>query len=92
MPTAKTVDVPVIKAFTHDDGRRYRPGDRVTVAPVHALALARRGLVSLSPTYQTRHLEPEPLPPLRTRRSRKTAAKTPRTYRTRALRADPVIE
>jgi hypothetical protein len=41
------VTVPVIAAFTHE-GRAYRAGEAITIAPVVAAILHRRGVVSLT--------------------------------------------
>ena len=45
-------------------------GELITIAPALALALARKGLVSLSRHYQTRDLAPEPEPETPKRRGR----------------------
>ncbi len=68
------VEVPVIKAFSHD-GQAYGVGDRVRVEPLQAAALARRGLVSLTRGYRTKPMTAAPAaapePPKRGRRYRR---------------------
>lgn len=71
------VEVPVIKAFTHE-GRAFVVGDTITVAPVAAAALHRQGLVSLTKGYQTAAI-PSPRARKRTRGA---------TYKRRDMRAE----
>lgn len=47
MPTPDCVEVPALCEFTHE-GRSYVRGELVRVAPVVALALARKRKVSLA--------------------------------------------
>ena len=71
------VEVPVIKAFTHE-GRAFTVGETITVSPIEAAALHRRGVVSLTRGYETKVVEPAVTP---TRRRRAT-------YRRRDLTAE----
>jgi hypothetical protein len=91
------VRVPVLRPFDHE-GRTVTAGESVSVRAVEALALARKGLVSLSRSYSTTQLKTEPAPepeqPRRRRgRPRKEAsddAEAPRrTYRRRDLTSEP---
>jgi hypothetical protein len=80
------VDLPVIKAFTHD-GRALRVGDTITVSPLVAAALHRRGLVSLTRGYKTAAIKAEPVVPSATS---ETAAEPyqRRRYRRRDMTAE----
>lgn len=83
----QTVTVPVIAAFEHQ-GRSLSIGDTVTVAPVEAAALARRGVVSIESGYRTKVVTAEP-PARRRGRPRKDADTGERTYRRRDLVSEP---
>lgn len=73
MPELSSVTVPAIKSFEHE-GRSYQAGDPVSVPPVVALALSRKGYVSLepNPTYQTREVTADEPAPRRRGRPRKS--------------------
>lgn len=86
MPTLKSVTVPVIKGFRHND-RFVSAGELLELEPVQASILARQGYVSLTRKYQTRDLtatavEPEQPPRRRRGRPRKN------TYERSDLRAE----
>lgn len=52
------VTLPALKAFAYR-GCDYRRGDLVAMSPIDAAIHARRGHVSLTRTYRTRHLVAE---------------------------------
>ncbi len=66
------VSVPVTKAFSYE-GRDYMPGDCADLEPVHALAFARIGCVSLTRGYLVKSEAPAE-PPRRGRRRKARAS------------------
>lgn len=58
----QTVTVPLIRSYEHE-GRYVAAGESITVTPLEALALARRGVVSLTRGYQHRALSAAPYRP-----------------------------
>jgi hypothetical protein len=74
------VEVPVIKAFTHE-GRDLRVGDIIRVAPIVAAVLYRRGVISVTRGYRAAVVVPEPPAEVTPRRRR--------AYKRRDLSAEP---
>ena len=79
----RSVSVPVIRAFDYE-GRGYAVGETLAVSPAVALALSRRGVVSLdrsltpeppsfadAPASVLPEPEPEPVAPVRKKRQYK---------------------
>lgn len=74
----KQASVLVVQPFTHE-GHSYVRGDRLMTTPLRALALRRKGLVTLTKGVTIeRPPDPEPEPPRRRR-----------AYRRRDMVADP---
>jgi hypothetical protein len=57
MPQVSIVSVPALCDFSHE-GRSYVRGEMVSVTPVVASILARRGRVSLTRGYETKVEQP----------------------------------
>lgn len=89
----RTITVPTIRSF-EQAGRYVAAGESLTVTPVEALALARRGVVSLTRVYETREMcaapivEPEPEKPRRRRRKTSDGDAPKRAYRRRDMAAE----
>lgn len=89
------VTVPALKPLTYQ-GRSYVRGELVTVTPVDAAAMARRGEVTLSkgtviapsPERQRESMEAEPPVGARRRRPAAPGPSRPRTHRRRDMTAD----
>lgn len=72
------IDLPVIKAFTHE-GRAFTVGETITVTPITAAALHHRGLVSLTRGYRVAAVAAAPVQTPKRRRN---------AYRRRDLTAE----